>query len=76
MSSTSVVAAGGPTASTPRRPTIDVFNFGVGRWWTCHQHPIGGPPSTSPTLVVAAADLLATLLRGAAIDISNFGDCC
>jgi hypothetical protein len=43
MSSTTVVAAVGPTVSTLRGPTIDVFNFGGGRCWTCRQHPPGGP---------------------------------
>jgi hypothetical protein len=108
-SSTSVVAAVGPTASTPRGPTIDVSNFGGGRcqtcrqhpqgarhrrlqlrWWplpalppapprgssidvfnfsgghcwTCRQQPPGGPPSTSPTSMVAATGPVASTPRG------------
>jgi hypothetical protein len=39
----------------PRGPAIDVFNSGGGRCQTCHQQPLGGPPSTSPTPIVAAA---------------------
>jgi hypothetical protein len=38
----SVVAAAGPAASTPQGATINVFNFGGGRCWTCRQHPLGG----------------------------------
>jgi hypothetical protein len=34
---------------------IDVSNSGGGRCRTCRQHPPGGPPSTSPTPMVAAA---------------------
>jgi hypothetical protein len=33
-----VVAAAGDTVSTPRGPTIDVFNFVGGRYRTYHQH--------------------------------------
>jgi hypothetical protein len=67
MSLTSVVGAPGPTSSTPRGPTIDVdlppalpgpaidvSNFSGGRCQTCRQHPPGGLPSTTSTLVVAA----------------------
>jgi hypothetical protein len=39
MSSTPMVAAAGPADSTPQGPTIDVFNFGGGRYRTCRQHP-------------------------------------
>jgi hypothetical protein len=39
----------------PRGPVINVFNFGGGRYQTYRQHPPGGPPSTSPTPLVAAA---------------------
>jgi hypothetical protein len=38
----------------PRGPAINVSNSGGGRCWTYRQHPPGGPPSTSPALVVAA----------------------
>jgi hypothetical protein len=41
MSSTLVVAAARPSASTPQGPTVDVFNFGGGRCRTCRQHPKG-----------------------------------
>jgi hypothetical protein len=41
-------------SAPPRGPAIDVSNFGGGRCQTCRQHPLGGPPSTSPTSVVAA----------------------
>jgi hypothetical protein len=40
-SPTSVVATAGPTASTPRGPTIDVSNSDGGRCWTCQQQPSG-----------------------------------
>jgi hypothetical protein len=46
-SSTSVVAAAGPAASTPRGPTIDIFNFGGGRCRTCRQHPQGATINVS-----------------------------
>jgi hypothetical protein len=88
MSSTSVVAGAGPTASTPqgarhqrlqlrwwplsnlptappRGPTINVSNSAGGRCQTCRQHPLGGPPSTSPILVVAAAGPAASTPQGA-----------
>jgi hypothetical protein len=61
-----------PTA-TPRGPTIDISNSGGGRYRTCRQHPPGGPPSTSPTLVVATAGLPTATPRGPAIDVSNSG---
>jgi hypothetical protein len=51
--------------ATPRGPTIDVSNSGGGRYWTYRQHPPGGPPSMSPTLVVAAAGLAASTPQGA-----------
>jgi hypothetical protein len=35
--------------SPPRRSTINVFNIRGGRCRICHQHPLGGPPSTSLT---------------------------
>jgi hypothetical protein len=56
-SSTSMVAAVGPIASTPRGPAIDVFNFSGGRYRTCHQYPQGAPPLTSSTSVVASTFL-------------------
>jgi hypothetical protein len=37
-----------------RGPTINVSSFACGRYRTCRQHPLGGPPSTSSTMVVAA----------------------
>jgi hypothetical protein len=40
-SSTSVVAAAGPTASTPKGPTVDISSFSGGRCRTCRQHPQG-----------------------------------
>jgi hypothetical protein len=42
--------------ATPRGAAIDVSNSGGGRCRTCRQQPPGGPPSTSPTPVVAAAE--------------------
>jgi hypothetical protein len=53
-SSTSVVAAVGPAASTPRGPAVDVFNISGGRCRKSRQQPTGGPPSTSPVSLVAA----------------------
>jgi hypothetical protein len=45
----SMVAAAGPTNSTPKSPAIDVFyNFGGGHYQTHRQHPPRGPPSMSP----------------------------
>jgi hypothetical protein len=66
-----VVAAVGPTGSTPSRPAIDTFsNHGGGRCWTHRQHPQGGPPSTSsPTTVVAAVGPTDSTPRGAVIDV-------
>jgi hypothetical protein len=40
--------------AAPRGPAIDVFNIGGGRCQTSRQHPLGGPPSMSLALVVAA----------------------
>jgi hypothetical protein len=42
-------------AMDARGPAIDVSNSGGGRYRACRQHSPGGPPSTSPTPVVAAA---------------------
>jgi hypothetical protein len=47
-----------------RGPTIDVFNIGGGRCRTCRQHPVEGPPSTSPASVVAAAGPAASTPKG------------
>jgi hypothetical protein len=52
------------TTMDARGPAIDVFNFGGGRCRTCSQHPAGAPPSTSPTLVVAAAGPAANTPQG------------
>jgi hypothetical protein len=41
-SPTPVMAAAGPTSSTPRGLTIDVSNSGGGCCWTCRQHRPGG----------------------------------
>jgi hypothetical protein len=49
----------------PRGPAIDVFNFGGGRCRACRQHPLGGPPSTSSTSMVAAAGHAGGTLHGA-----------
>jgi hypothetical protein len=57
----------------PREPTIDVSSFGGGRCQNCCQHSLGGPPSTSPASVVAAAGTPGSTPRGPAIDISSFG---
>jgi hypothetical protein len=82
----SVVATAGPAGSTPQGPTIDVSNFGEGRsaidvsnfggdgYQTCWHHPLAGPPSMSPTSVVAAVGSAGSTPRGPAIDVSNFGD--
>jgi hypothetical protein len=70
------VATTGPAASTPRGPTIDVSNFGGGCYRTCHQHPPGGLPSTSPTSMVAAAGPAASTPQGPTIDVSNFSGGC
>jgi hypothetical protein len=40
-SSTTVVAAAGPTASTPKGPAVDISSFSGGRCRTCLQHPQG-----------------------------------
>jgi hypothetical protein len=69
--STSVVAAVGPTGSTPRGPAIDVFfNLGGGRYRTHQQHPLGGSPSTSSlTSVVAATGPVGSAPKGPAINV-------
>jgi hypothetical protein len=46
-------------------PAIDIFNFNGGHSWTCRQHPLGGPPSTSSTSVVAATGPAASTPQGA-----------
>jgi hypothetical protein len=48
----------------PRGPAIDVSNFDGGRCQTCHQHSLGGPPSTSSTSVVAAVGDTGSTPRG------------
>jgi hypothetical protein len=48
-----------------RGPAIDVSNSGVGRCRTCWQQPPGGPPSTSPTPVVAALGPAGSTPQGA-----------
>jgi hypothetical protein len=63
-SSTSVVAATGPVASTPRGAAFDIFNFDGERCRTSRQHPPGGPPSTSSTSVMAATGSTASSPRG------------
>jgi hypothetical protein len=62
-----VVAAVGAPDSPPRGLFIDAsFNFGGGRCRSSRQHPLGGPPSTSPsTLVVAAAGDTDSTAQGA-----------
>jgi hypothetical protein len=40
-------------SGSPKGVAIDVFNFGGGRCQTYRQHPVGAPPSTSSTSVVA-----------------------
>jgi hypothetical protein len=45
-------------------PAIDVYNSDGGRCQTHHQHPPGGPPSTSPTLVVATTRPTASTPQG------------
>jgi hypothetical protein len=42
-SSTSVAATIEPTGSTPKEPTIDIFNFGGCRYRTCWQYSPRGP---------------------------------
>jgi hypothetical protein len=69
-SSASVVAAAGPADNTPRGPTIHVFNFGGGHYWTCRQHPPGSLPSTSSTSVVVTVRPAASTLRGPTVDFS------
>jgi hypothetical protein len=51
--------------AAPRGPAIDISNFGGDRCRTCRQHPPEGPPSTSPTSVVAAARPAASTSQGA-----------
>jgi hypothetical protein len=50
--------------ATPRGSAIDVSNFGGGRCRTCRQHPPRGPPSMSPTPVVAAVGPAASNPQG------------
>jgi hypothetical protein len=57
----------------PKGPTIDVSNTGGGHRRTCSQHPTGGPPSTSPTPVVAVVGPTTSTPRGPAIDVTNSG---
>jgi hypothetical protein len=65
MSSTSMVAAAGPVASTPRGSAIDVFNFDGGRYRTCRQYPLGAAIDVSLNLIPATIIFLATSTRGA-----------
>jgi hypothetical protein len=69
----SVVAAVGPTASTPRGPTIDVSSFGGDRCRTCRQLPQGTHRvNVCPNLVPTARIFLATPTRGAfAVNITT-----
>jgi hypothetical protein len=53
-----------------RGPAIDVSNFGGGHCRTYRQHPPGGPPSTSPTPMVAAAGPVSSTPKGPANDVS------
>jgi hypothetical protein len=71
MSPASVVAAAGPAISTPRGPTVDIFNIGGGRYRTCGQQPPGGPPSMSLASVVAAAEPTASTPRVSTVDFFN-----
>jgi hypothetical protein len=58
----------------PRGATINVFNFDGGRCRTCRQHPLGGPPSTFSTSVVAVARNIDSTPRGPAVNVFfNFG---
>jgi hypothetical protein len=77
MSPASVVAAAGPTTSTPRGPAIDIFNISGGRCQKSRQQPPGGPPSMSLASVMAAARPATSTPRGAAIDVFNIsgGSC-
>jgi hypothetical protein len=59
MSPASVVTTAGPATSNPRGLIVDVFNIGGDRCRKSRQQYPGGPPSTSPTLVVAAVELAA-----------------
>jgi hypothetical protein len=59
-------------AAPPRGLAIDVSNFGGGRCQIYRQHPLGGPPSMSPTSVVAAARPTGSTPKGPAIYVSNF----
>jgi hypothetical protein len=58
----------------PQGAAIDISNIGGGRCQICQQHPPGGPPSTSPTPVVAAAGPTASTPKGPTTDVFNFGD--
>jgi hypothetical protein len=49
----------------PRGPAIDVSNSDGDRCRTYRQHPLGGPPSTSLTPMVAAAEPAASTPQGA-----------
>jgi hypothetical protein len=78
-SSTSVVAAAENTDSTPRGSSIDVFNFGGGRYRKYRQHPPSDLSSmSSSSSMVVAVRLSASTTRRPAIDVFFIfgGGCC
>jgi hypothetical protein len=72
-SSTSVAPAAGPAASTPRGPTVDIFNIGGGRYRTYRQHPQGACRRRLQLRWWSLSDLPPAPPRGPTIDVSNFG---
>jgi hypothetical protein len=72
-SPTSVAPAARPAASTPRGPTVDIFNIGCGRCRTYRQHPQGARRRRLQLRWWSLSDLPPAPPRGPTIDVSNFG---
>jgi hypothetical protein len=62
----------GGHSRTPRGPAIDIFNFGDGRYRTCHQHPQGACHRCLQLRWWSLLDLPLAPPRGPAIDVFNF----
>jgi hypothetical protein len=70
-SPTSVAPAAGPAASTPRRPTVDIFNIGGGRCRTYRRYPQGARRRGLQLRWWPMSDLLPAPPWGPTIDVSN-----
>jgi hypothetical protein len=72
-SSTSVVAAARPAASSPRGPTINVSSFGGDHCRPCHQHPQGARRRRLQHRWRPLSEIPTAIPRGPAIDVFNIG---